>query len=61
MILLDRSSYNCHDPACEAQSGWHFLAKISPTGCAIEMTEREEREHFPDLLYGWCGKGVGSE
>lgn len=44
-IVLDRRNCNCHDPACEAHFGWHFLRdEVSPVDCTVEMTDDGKKE-----------------
>lgn len=48
-ITLDQRTCGCHDPACEAHFGWHFLRKeVTPVDCtvAIEDDGQEARTFF---------------
>jgi hypothetical protein len=44
-VVLDRRICNCHEPACEAHFGWHFLRdEVSPVDCTVEMTDDGRKE-----------------
>jgi hypothetical protein len=44
-IVLDRRSCKCHEPACEAHFGWHFLREeVTPVDCTLEIVEDGQPE-----------------
>jgi len=44
-IVLDRRSYSCFNPACEAHFGRHFSGTdITSVDCTIEMVEDGKKE-----------------
>jgi hypothetical protein len=44
-VVLDRRSCKCHEPACEAHFGWHFLREeITPVDCTLEITDDQRPE-----------------